>query len=212
MSKGKEELLICAEHAADYIIKSGSTGFVSFILDMINLVREGDKPEGEKLQHFYKMLYDVRNSNLEMLGGGRSLKEAYSSFIDGFLKISKKSSSKYEMNNGEFGELNLNELYYVFGWVRRLVKAQEPKVRNNREHDVGPSMGHKGSVGGARQQRESEGSSADVLRPSGRHGRGSRDARTTQPNTQHGRDTQGDSGMFNTQMQEQLKKLKREMK
>ncbi|MCM8901250.1 hypothetical protein KVG29_08450 [Caldicoprobacter algeriensis] len=198
MSKSKEELLICAEHAADYIIKSGSIGFVSFILDMINAMRERKEAEAEKLQGFYKVLYDVRNSNLEILGGGRSLKEAYSGFIDGFLKISKKSPpNKYEMNNEEFRELNLNELYYVFGWVRRLVKAQQPKRHNNREdnrniHDILPSMGHRGSVGGARQQRGFERSSADVPQSSRRHGR----------------DTQGDNGMFNTQMQEQLKKFK----
>ncbi|MFO7295225.1 MAG: hypothetical protein C0P72_004300 [Clostridia bacterium] len=166
MPKSKEELLICAEHAADYIVKSGSTGFVSFILDMINIVREKKEPEDQKLQSFYKMLYDVRDSNLEVIGGGKSLKKAYNGFIDGFLKISKKSPLKYEIGNEEFRELNLEELYYVFGWVRRLVKAREYEMRSNSKN------------------------------------------RNECPDAQHGRGRKVNGGIFNTQLQEQLKKLK----
>lgn len=212
MLKNKKELLLCAEDAADYIIKSGSTGFVSFILDMIKTVQQGDKSEAEKLQDLYKILYDVKNSNLEVLSGGRSLKEAYRNFIDGFLSISKKSPSKYEMKNEEFKDLCLNDLQYVFGWVRRLVKAKETGVRNNREengntYSVRQLGRYTKGRGDTRQERGQERSSASGVQLGKRNG-GPKDVRTKSADIRRGGDTKEGGATFNTQMQEQLKKLR----
>jgi len=133
VSKRKEQLLLAAEHAADYINKTGSGTFVSFILDMIACVSETAKPDADKVQDLYKMLYHVKSSSLESLGGGRRLKQAYIDFVDNFLRLSKAQhgSAKYSVRNEEFNGLSLSELHYVFGWVRRLVKAENIPARSS---------------------------------------------------------------------------------
>jgi len=112
MPKTKQELLSCAESAAKYISDGSdknSIGFISFIEDMIKVVDAKKDPNDRDPAPLYRILYNVKNSSMDVLGGGKSLKESYVNFIDSFLQVSRVSD-EYRPANKEFAELDLESL------------------------------------------------------------------------------------------------------
>ncbi|SFP77045.1 hypothetical protein [Caldicoprobacter faecalis] len=217
MPKSKEQLLLCAESAADYINQTGGGGFVSFILDMIDFVSETEQHDIEKVQNLYEILYNVKSSNMEVIGGGNRLKRAYVDFIENFLKLSKVSAypNKYNVDNEEFRDLSLNELHYVFGWVRRLIKAQGSSrldEEDRRRHEKKQARNMEDSSCNNRYGNPRNYASNYVdgaLQRSGLNTsqRGGAAKRHSLGDTSKGSSQNADKGIFNTQMQEQLAKL-----
>ncbi|NLO82723.1 MAG: hypothetical protein GX094_06665 [Clostridiales bacterium] len=191
MPRSKLELLNCAERAAEYISAGSdenSTTFISFIEDMIRVVYEQKDADERNPASLYRILYNVKNSNMEVLGGGRRLRQSYINFVDGFLRISKVSG-EYRPANKEFADLSLDELAYVFGWIRRLAKARAETMR----------QGDIDRIDNRTSQRRS-GRYVEESHSSKRQKRGRADK---------GRNGEGP---FNTQMLEQLGKWKKSQK
>ena len=192
MPKTKQELLSCAESAAKYISDGSdknSIGFISFIEDMIKVVDAKKDPNDRDPAPLYRILYNVKNSSMDVLGGGKSLKQSYVNFIDFFLQVSKVSD-EYRPANKEFAELDLDELAYVFGWIRRLSKAWTETERQS---------------GGGRRDNRDRGSERTGRR--GDKPRFSRDRRRDRSSYDR-----GSEGQFNTQLFEQLKNWQEKQK
>jgi hypothetical protein len=137
MIKNKEALLLCAENAAQYLNEIGGGKFIAFILDIIDFVERQNKSSQQKTQQLCEILYNVKHSNIEILGGGKSIKNSYVQFIDEFLKITKTQNG-YKIANHDFKDLTIDELHYVFAWIRRLVKEQSERTeQSDRSHSRG---------------------------------------------------------------------------
>lgn len=144
MVKDKEALLLCAENAAKYLNEKDCGNFVAFILDIIDFVKKQNEDEHQKIQQLCEILYNVENSNIEILGGGKSIKIAYTQFIDEFLNITKTKNG-YEIGRHDYKKLTMDELHYVFAWVRRLVKEQSTQMKqSDRKHDKSDIKHEKG--------------------------------------------------------------------
>ena len=66
--------------------------------------------------------------NLEILGGGKNLKETFKKFVDNYLGL-KISGKILQLNNMELSNLSNEELLFVFGWARRIAKTKNmPKI------------------------------------------------------------------------------------
>lgn len=187
MPKSKEEFLLCAENAIKYINQIGDGGFVGFILDMIDFVAETNQPDVKKLQTLWEILYNVKSSDVEFLSGGNRLRRAYVEFIEKFLGISGGGDG-YRINNREFGDLTLDELHYVFGWVRRLLKAQSGS--DFRSADDKKIAEHNNRIG-------------DNKRPNKNISHDGKNQ--NHKNFKNDNFKKGQGEFFNTQMQEQLK-------
>lgn len=133
MVRDKEALLACAENTTKYINQMGVGSFIPFIIDIIDFLDKDAMEEEQKVQRLWEILYNTKNSNLDILGGGKSLQESYTRFVDDFLNISK-SNRGYQIDNEDFRDISLDELYYVFSWIRRLTKVAET---GGRAADVG---------------------------------------------------------------------------
>lgn len=131
MIRDKRDLLICADNTSNYINREGGGSFIPFILDVIDFLDRRDMDEEKKVGQLWEILYNVKNSNIYVLGGGKTLKDSYIHFIDDFLKISKKNN-RYEISNDNFVDLSIDELHYVFAWVRRLTKDREVTSRSKK--------------------------------------------------------------------------------
>jgi len=143
MLRDKKALLACARDAAEYINNTGGGDFSGFILDIIRYVDKQNQQQLDgknKLQKFWQILYNVKSTNIEMIGGGKSVKKSYMSFIDDFLGI-EKIQDRYEIKNEKLVNLDFNEIYYVFAWVRRLAKKG---TKNEKDENV-EQMRYKGA-------------------------------------------------------------------
>lgn len=155
MIRDKRDLLTCAENTSYYINNIGGGSFIPFILDIIDFLNNQDIDEEKKTEQLWEILYNVKNSNIDVLGGGKALKESYIHFVDDFLKISKVNNS-YKTSNDNFADLSINELYYVFAWVRRLTKDREVSKREKKSrHRAKPNANvHKSKKYGKNKNTE----------------------------------------------------------
>lgn len=129
----KKEILMFAESTAKAVTESGSGGFASFILNIIDFVDKQKKSEHEKMQQLCKILYNVKKSNIETLGGGESLKNSYVKFIDDYLQI-KNVNDEYAVMNKTYSQFSLKELHYIFAWVRRLTKGKSGDIASDTDN------------------------------------------------------------------------------
>ncbi|OFI07065.1 hypothetical protein CLOACE_04700 [Clostridium acetireducens DSM 10703] len=121
MKKSKKELFEVIETVAEELKGKGSSEYISFIHNMLEVSNKKNTDENKVLNNFYEILYNIKNSNIEVLGGGKALKENYNYFIDDFLEI-KKNNNSYYMNNKTLNDLSVEELEFVIAWVRRFGK------------------------------------------------------------------------------------------
>jgi len=124
----KKYLLGCAESAAKFINEKGSGSFLNLFLDIIEAAKHKFEDESLRKQYFCDILYYTKNSKIDrsFLGGSGTLLDSFRSFIEDFLQISKEKDV-YIINNKTFADLTVEELQYVLGWTRRLVKRQNSK-------------------------------------------------------------------------------------
>lgn len=131
METSKNDLLICAESAAKYIVEHGSGGFVNLMLDMLEISKERFKDENEQMQNFLEIIYNIKNTDIhKILGGGKTLSISFKMFIEEFLKI-EKSEDNFVIKNKQFKDLNPNEFYYVLAWISRLVRNAKTSKKTN---------------------------------------------------------------------------------
>ncbi|AGC67346.1 hypothetical protein Cst_c03220 [Thermoclostridium stercorarium subsp. stercorarium DSM 8532] len=124
MLRNKKTLLECARNTAEYIKKNGGGNFAGFIVDIIRYVDRQDRDSEQKVKQLWQILFSVKSSNIEIIEGGSAVKESYIKFIDEYLGI-KKSQNEYIPANTDFNDLSLEEIFYVFAWVRRLTKEEK---------------------------------------------------------------------------------------
>lgn len=125
MQKDKKYLLSCAESAAKFINERGTGGFLDLLLDVIEISGNKFEDENMKKQYFCEVIYDNKGFKIDrFLGGGKTLSYSFKAFIEDFLQISKIKEG-YIIKNKEFNDLTLEELKYVLGWTRRLVKKKD---------------------------------------------------------------------------------------
>ncbi|WP_427338318.1 hypothetical protein [Caloranaerobacter sp. DY30410] len=131
MGVSKNDLLICAESAAKYINEHGSGGFISLIIDMLEISRERYEDENEQMQNFLEIIYNIKDTNLrKIIGGGGTLNKSFKMFVEDFLQI-EKLEDKFVINNKQFKNLRLKEIHYVLAWTRRLVKNTKKSKGTN---------------------------------------------------------------------------------
>ncbi|NLU25614.1 MAG: hypothetical protein GXX00_00395 [Hungateiclostridium thermocellum] len=145
----KKILLACAKNTTEYIKNNNGGNFTGFIVDIIRYVNKQKMDSKQKAGQLWRILFNVKNSNIEIIGGGKSIKESYIKFIDEFLCI-KKIQNEYKPQNADFCSLDLDEISYVFAWVRRLVKYEKEKVNMEEQKYVKNDVKH------GRGKRESE--------------------------------------------------------
>lgn len=93
MFMDKKILLACAKNTTEYIKNNNGGNFTGFIVDIIRYVNKQKMDSKQKAGQLWRILFNVKNSNIEIIGGGKSIKESYIKFIDEFLCI-----KKYKMN------------------------------------------------------------------------------------------------------------------
>lgn len=124
MQNDKKYLLRCAESAAKFINEKGSGGFISLVIDMLNVSIDKFQEENRRKLHFCEIIYKIKNSRIDkFLGGGKNLADTFKMFVEDFLMI-RKEKEGYVIINREFGELTVDELNYVLGWTRRLIEKE----------------------------------------------------------------------------------------
>ena len=131
----REELIERAEIIYEELKGKGSADFLSFIEDMISTIEKKGYTEQEGVSNFLEVIYNVSETNIEIIGGGKSLKYKYKSFVSEFLNI-KKHNGNYVMKNEYLNELSLEELKFVFSWARRILKAEEDKYKLSKQADL----------------------------------------------------------------------------
>lgn len=136
MGFSKKELLEAAEKAIEFIRNEGSGNYIPVICDMIELAKEKEIDKNEQKQIFLEIIYNIKNSNIDtVLSGGKAIKNSFKDFINNYLCI-KKINNQYIIENSNFKDLDINELEYVFLWIRRLVKNSSKKEnkKNKKKH------------------------------------------------------------------------------
>lgn len=134
MLMGKKRLLACAKNTAEYINSIGGGNFAGFIVDIIRFANKQYVDNEQKVGKLWEILFNVKNTNIEIIGGGNSIKEAYIKFVDEFLRI-KKAQNAYKPQNPDFDKLTHEEIYYIFAWVRRLLTKEKSKLETQR-HEI----------------------------------------------------------------------------
>lgn len=126
----KEMLLEAAERAAEFINKNGYSNFISKIQEVLTVSKHSYKSEYEQKQKFLKLLDCLKNSSqIEILCGGKELKNGFRQFSDQYLKL--KNKKEYIVENEDFKDCTIEEMEYIFGWTRRLIKEDRVDSKNN---------------------------------------------------------------------------------
>ncbi|SDL41963.1 hypothetical protein SAMN05216497_13118 [Clostridium cochlearium] len=132
----KEELIEKAEVVYEELKGKGSANFLSFLEEMIDTIVKKEYGEKEAINNFLEIIYNVKNTNIGIIGGGKNLKNNYKNFVDKFLKL-KKDNNNYIMKNEHLRDLSLKELEFVLSWSRRILKAEEEaNKKNNKKNEV----------------------------------------------------------------------------
>lgn len=126
----KEMLLEAAERAAEFINKNGYSNFISKIQEVLTVSKHSYKSEYEQKQKFLKLLDCLKNSSqIEILCGGKELKNGFRQFLDQYMKLKKKK--EYIVENEDFKDCTIEEMEYILGWTRRLIKENNKAYSKN---------------------------------------------------------------------------------
>lgn len=127
----KKLLLSSAKNTAEYIRKNGGGNFAGFILNIIRRIDKQQLENEQKPQQLWHVLFNIKNANIDLIGGGKSIKQSYVNFVDDYLKI-RRVHNEYRPGNKDFDNFNLDEINYVFAWVKRLVKDEDSRKSEQR--------------------------------------------------------------------------------
>jgi len=123
-------LLEVAERAAEFINKNGYSNFISTIQKILTVSKHSCKTEYEQKQKCFKLLDELKNSSqIEILSGGKDIKNGFRQFLEQHLQLKKKK--EYIVENEDFKDCTIEEMEYIFGWTRRLIKNNEANSNNN---------------------------------------------------------------------------------
>ncbi|HHW68111.1 hypothetical protein [Defluviitalea raffinosedens] len=131
----KEMLLEAAERAAEFINKNGYSNFISTIQAILSVAKHSCKNEYEQKQKFYKLLYSLKNSfQMEIMSGGKEIKNGFRQFLDQYLKLKKEK--EYIVENEDFKDCSMEEIEYILGWTRRLIKDDRVSPQNTYSKNI----------------------------------------------------------------------------
>ncbi|WP_058485141.1 hypothetical protein [Defluviitalea phaphyphila] len=129
--ENKGLLLEASERAAEFINKNHYSNFISKILELLHVAKYSSDDEYEQKQKFFRLLYQLKNSaKIEIIGGGKELKNGFKEFVDKYIKLKKKEG--FILENEDFKDCTLEEIEYILGWTRRLIKEDKNKNTKNK--------------------------------------------------------------------------------
>ncbi|ADQ42016.1 hypothetical protein Calkr_2593 [Caldicellulosiruptor acetigenus I77R1B] len=118
--KDKKELLEIAKKIKSELSSSNSS-FISDIVSFIIASKIEKNSKEEQLKRFLEFLWFC-TKNPNVLGGGNTKKNGFKKFIEDYLKL-KKENGNFILGNGDFSCLDIDDLFFVFAWAKRVVKS-----------------------------------------------------------------------------------------
>lgn len=86
---------------------------------------------GKSREEYIRLLYFSTKQVKQVINGGKAGNEGYTRFIERELRISKVGE-RISVEDERFAKMNMEELAYVFGWLRRTV-ADTTKSSNKKQ-------------------------------------------------------------------------------
>lgn len=86
------------------------------------------------VEEYIKFIYYTTLQTKQINTGGKASEEGYKKFIKEELKITK-SGEKVTIGNPIFKTMNMEELAFVLGWLRRLAPEKDKKQSSNNRTD-----------------------------------------------------------------------------
>ncbi|MDE4542888.1 hypothetical protein JJQ93_09450 [Thermoanaerobacterium sp. R66] len=110
-----------AVNMGQYFVKNKLTNILDIVINLFDSAKKASANENEVKTKFFNML-NLVNKDPFMLGGGKSQKEAFKKFVEGYLSIVYKFKNE-ECCNIDFARLTTDEMIYVLCWANRYVKC-----------------------------------------------------------------------------------------
>lgn len=121
--RSKKELIGITNFVLEYLkeLESSKT-FISVLTNLILTAKKEKKTKEEQLKRFLEIVYIFKNkNNIQMLAGGKAALRSFESFLQEFFVI-EKANGDYRLKNQFLKDLDIDELHYVFGWCRKILK------------------------------------------------------------------------------------------
>ena len=83
-------------------------------------------------EEYFRLLFFTGQQTRQALNGGKAMEESYKRFIKEELQITR-SGELIRVGNPRFSQLQMEELAYLFGWLRRLFTEKEQNKGQNNE-------------------------------------------------------------------------------
>ncbi|WPX08780.1 hypothetical protein [Anaerocellum danielii] len=119
--KDKKELLEITKKIKTKIVSSNSS-FISDIVSFIITAKMEKNSKEEQLKRFLELLW-ICAKNPNVLGGGNAKKRGFKEFVESYLRL-KEENGNFILENADFSKLDIDGLFFVFAWTKRIVKTQ----------------------------------------------------------------------------------------
>lgn len=118
----KKELLKLVKQLEDKLKHYEGRSFVSFLANSSKTYYLQQRPAEE----YMELLFFRKAQAKQILGSGNAGAEGYKKFIEEELRLTK-AVNKVIIGNHEFAKMNIEEIAYVFGWLRRVTVEDDDK-------------------------------------------------------------------------------------
>lgn len=122
--KDRKELIKITKVVLEYMKKLESANIVANLFNtMIITAKKEAKTKQDQMRRFLEIAYSFKDKeNIKQFSGGKKALDSAERFLNDFFKVSKEGS-EFVLNNNLLKDLDIDELHYVFGWCRRLLKT-----------------------------------------------------------------------------------------
>ncbi len=123
----KEELLKIVAKFEKKLEEYASTSFIGFLATSSKTYYLEKRP----VEEYFRFMFYSGIQAKQYLGAGNAGTESYKKFLKEELKLTKRNETII-VNSTQFASMNMEEIAYVFGWLRRVVVDQDKKSNPNK--------------------------------------------------------------------------------